>query len=141
MTSTVVVDTSALVAVMTGEDDASWFAETLHDTTTAVVSSGSLQECVHVLTTRSMEAGDPPAVTASVPVRLLELLGVLGVAVVPVTEELAILGGTASAHLRRTPARLNFGDGFAYALARHLDCPIACKGNDFPLTDVDVTQP
>jgi len=38
----------------------------------------------------------------------------------------------------RHPARLNFGDCFAYACARVLDVPLLCKGDDFPLTDIDL---
>ena len=34
------------------------------------------------------------------------------------------------------PAALNFGDLFAYALARHLDAPLLFKGDDFSLTDL-----
>jgi ribonuclease VapC len=34
------------------------------------------------------------------------------------------------------PAVLNFGDLFAYALARHLDVPLLFKGDDFPHTDI-----
>jgi ribonuclease VapC len=36
----------------------------------------------------------------------------------------------------RHPARLNLGDSFAYALARHLDEPLHFKGDDFARTDV-----
>ena len=36
------------------------------------------------------------------------------------------------------PAGLNFGDCFAYALAKAMDAPLLCKGNDFPLTDIGI---
>ena len=39
---------------------------------------------------------------------------------------------------RRHPAGLNFGDCFAYALARTLDEPLLFKGTDFSLTDVEM---
>jgi ribonuclease VapC len=35
------------------------------------------------------------------------------------------------------PARLNMGDCFAYACARHLGQPLLFKGGDFPLTDIE----
>jgi ribonuclease VapC len=38
----------------------------------------------------------------------------------------------------RHPARLNFGDCLAYAAARLSDQPLLAKGDDFPLTDVDL---
>jgi ribonuclease VapC len=38
----------------------------------------------------------------------------------------------------RHPARLNMGDCFAYACARSLGVPLLAKGEDFPLTDVEL---
>jgi ribonuclease VapC len=35
-------------------------------------------------------------------------------------------------------AALNYGDCFAYALAKASDAPLLCKGNDFSLTDIRV---
>jgi ribonuclease VapC len=46
--------------------------------------------------------------------------------------------GTAT--FRAGPARLNFGDGFAYALARALSCPLLFVGSDFTSTDVAVAS-
>lgn len=36
----------------------------------------------------------------------------------------------------RHPAKLNFGDCMAYAVAKHFDAPLLFKGNDFQQTDV-----
>jgi ribonuclease VapC len=33
---------------------------------------------------------------------------------------------------------LNYADCFAYALAKAMDAPLLCKGNDFPLTDIGI---
>jgi ribonuclease VapC len=38
----------------------------------------------------------------------------------------------------RHPAGLNYGDCFAYALARTMEAPVLCKGNDFKLTDIAI---
>ena len=35
-------------------------------------------------------------------------------------------------------AALNYGDCFAYALARTMEAPVLCKGNDFKLTDIAI---
>jgi ribonuclease VapC len=35
-------------------------------------------------------------------------------------------------------AGLNYGDCFAYALAKAMDAPLLCRGKDFPLTDIGV---
>ncbi len=72
--------------------------------------------------------------------RLDELLAVSGAAVELVTAEHAGIArqayrdfGKDSGH----PAGLNFGDCFAYALARTAGEPLLFKGNDFALTDLE----
>jgi ribonuclease VapC len=35
-------------------------------------------------------------------------------------------------------AALNYGDCFAYGLAKAMDAPLLSKGNDFPLTDISI---
>ena len=41
----------------------------------------------------------------------------------------------------RHPAGLDYGDCFAYALARQLGEPLLCKGGDFARTDIDLVLP
>ena len=41
----------------------------------------------------------------------------------------------------RHPAALNYGDCFAYALARQLGEPLLCKGGDVARTDLDLVLP
>lgn len=66
------------------------------------------------------------------------LLDRFGITIVPVTEERAT--ATARAYRRYGKglhaAGLNFGDCFAYALAREHDCPLLFVGDDFARTDV-----
>lgn len=71
--------------------------------------------------------------------RLDDLLEELDVVIEPVTEEQARIAraayrdyGRGSGH----PARLNFGDCFAYALARATGEPLLFKGDDFIHTDI-----
>jgi ribonuclease VapC len=69
------------------------------------------------------------------------LLARLRIEVVPVTEEQARIGRRAFRRFgkgQRHPARLNFGDCFAYALAIVEGEPLLFKGNDFVHTDVKV---
>jgi ribonuclease VapC len=58
--------------------------------------------------------------------------------VVPVDAEAAAAIGRGYARYGKGlhAASLNFGDGFAYALARERNCPLLFIGNDFSLTDV-----
>lgn len=72
--------------------------------------------------------------------RLDELLDVAGIVVEAVTEDHARIGraayrdfGKGSGH----PAQLNFGDCFAYALAKATGEPLLFKGQDFIHTDVE----
>lgn len=69
---------------------------------------------------------------------LRALLARLKVEIVPVTP--ANIERVAEAYRRwgkgNHPAGLNFGDCFAYALAKELACPLVFIGNDFARTDV-----
>lgn len=65
----------------------------------------------------------------------------LNLTVLPITASVAALARQAHARYGRysgSPARLNFGDCFSYALARERDEPLLFKGNDFVHTDVRV---
>jgi ribonuclease VapC len=65
---------------------------------------------------------------------------VAGVAVEPVTEEQAHLARRtycAYGRVSGSPARLNLGDCFAYALAKATGEPLLFKGDDFPHTDIE----
>jgi len=67
------------------------------------------------------------------------LVAALGIEVVALTPEHARIAREAFKRYgkgRRTKAQLNFGDCFAYALAKALDAPLLFKGLDFAQTDV-----
>ena len=126
---TIVVDTSALVAILFGEPERDRFRRLL-ETTPAVISAGNLIELLRVVMRRTPHlVGDAR-----------EVLAALGVSVAVVDEAQVALAeeGQARFGLGRgaPPAALNFGDLFAYALARQLDAPLLFKGNDFARTDV-----
>ena len=64
-----------------------------------------------------------------------------GIRIEPVTPEQS--RAARLAHLRFGKgtghrAGLNYGDCFAYGLAKEMKVPLLCKGNDFPLTDIGV---
>jgi ribonuclease VapC len=64
-----------------------------------------------------------------------------GIRIEPVTPDQARLAR--SAHLQfgkgtGHKAALNYGDCFAYGLAKAMDAPLLCKGNDFLLTDINI---
>ena len=68
------------------------------------------------------------------------LLAEVAVVIEPVTEEQARLARTAYQRFgkRDHPADLNFGDCFAYALARETGEPLLFVGNDFSQTDIGI---
>ena len=125
-----IVDTSALVAVLRGEQDADAYLVALDTARAARMSAATyLETCIVV------DANGDPVLSR----RLDELLRVAEVQVEPVTREQADIAraayrdfGKGSGH----PAGLNFGDCFSYALARSTGEPLLFKGDDFSHTDV-----
>jgi ribonuclease VapC len=126
----VVVDTSALMAVVLGEPDAERYAASLAAAPRLLIAAPTWLEAAIVATARLGPEGHA---------LLTELLEGLQATVVPFDEVLA-----RSAHdgwLRfgrgRHPAGLNLGDCFAYALAKQCAEPLLFKGEDFARTDLE----
>lgn len=126
---TIVVDTSALVAILFGEPERHAFLKALKQSST-VISAGSVVELMSVIVRREPQW--------RVEGRLL--LTKLDIEIVPVDEaqtRLAEEGMLRFGKGRGAPtAALNFGDLFTYALARHLDAPVLFKDDDFSRTDL-----
>ena len=126
---TIVVDTSAMVAILFGEPERDRFRHLL-ETNPAVISAGNLIELLRVVMRRA-----PHLVHEA-----RDVVASLGVATATVDEAQVTLAEEGQARFglgrRVPPAVLNFGDLFAYALARQLDAPLLFKGNDFTQTDL-----
>ena len=125
-----IVDTSALVTILREEADAAVYAGSLRTAEQARISAGTLLEAAIVVD------GNRSQLLSR---RLDELVRAIPLLVEPVTEEQAHVArsayrdyGKGSGH----PARLNFGDCFAYALARVTGEPLLFKGDDFIHTDI-----
>ncbi len=125
----IVVDTSAVIAMLSGEAEAMRFAEALAGSERRAISAVNYVECALVLSKR-------PGIRS----QFEPWLRTARIAIVAVDEELA--GASIRAFERfgkgRHSAGLNFGDCFAYALATSLDAPLLFKGKDFAQTDVKV---
>ena len=125
----IAVDTSALLHVAFAEPGHRESVATLLERSARLVSAASVVEAQAVLASRAEE---PRAALD----RLLTLLRVEIVAVdaaqVDIAREAYLTYGRASGH----PARLNYGDTFAYALARTRNVPLAFVGERFALTDL-----
>ena len=125
-----VLDSSALLSLVLGEDDATSFAERLSEPGRKVVSAATLFEAAVAAERRGgLEARD----------RLDRLITRIGPEIVPFDE--AHLGWARDAFRRfgkgRHPAALNLGDCMAYATARHAALPLLFKGDDFARTDIE----
>ncbi|WP_028925276.1 type II toxin-antitoxin system VapC family toxin [Pseudonocardia acaciae] len=126
-----IVDTSALVAILRDEPDAESFALALAAARTPRMSVANYLEAAVVIDS----ARDPVASR-----QVDKLVTRARVALEPVTAEQARVARAAYRDFGRGsghPARLNFGDCFAYALARCVDEPLLFKGDDFEHTDVE----
>lgn len=123
-----VVDASALLAFLLGEPDADAFRDRLLAEEKVLMAPVNLWETAVRLRAKKgrVEADDLPRVLAA-----------LGVEVVPTDEAQTWTATEASRRFGRgTPANLNLGDCFAYALAVSRDLPLLFKGDDFTRTDV-----
>lgn len=126
-----VIDTSALVAILLDESDRRRFTQAIASTPIRVISAATVVEAGIVIEAKLGEAGG----------RELDLLLHRGaVNVVAVDEEQAALARSAWRRFGkgRHAAGLNYGDCFAYALAVGRDEPLLFKGDDFAATDVRV---
>lgn len=124
-----ILDTSALMAILREEEEASGFTLALLEARTVSISAATLVEAGMVAESR----GGPEA-----RVRLDALLSEVGPRVVPVTADQAALAldGWRRFGKGRHRAKLNLGDCFAYALAKASGEPLLFKGDDFAHTDV-----
>lgn len=128
-----VIDTSALLAILQDEPERRAFAEAIESSGSCSMSVANLLETTLVVESRFGAEG----------VRALdELVEKASVDLVPV--DLEQLGIARRAFSRfgkgRHAAALNFGDCFAYALARALGEPLLCKGDDFSRTDLEIVE-
>lgn len=125
-----IIDTSAIVAVLTGEEDAAVYARAVAGAEIRRVSAASYLECGIMLDS----LGDPVISRA-----LDEFVDTAEIVIEPVTQRQARLARRAYADFGKgsgNPARLNFGDCLSYALAVDLREPLLWKGNDFGHTDI-----
>lgn len=127
-----VIDTSALVAILAGEPEQRALAEAIQADPVRLISAATLLEATMVIESRYGPAGG----------RELDLL--LHRAKVQVVDVSAEQTEIARAAWRRFgkgrhPAALNYGDCFSYALARVSGERLLCKGDDFARTDLPLS--
>jgi ribonuclease VapC len=124
-----VIDTSAIAAILFKEPGFETLVERIEGSETLLISAASLVELSIVVESRKGEDG----------ARDLDLwLYRAGVEIEPVDADQAAIARQAWRRFGkgRHPAGLNYGDCFAYALAKKTGLPLLYKGNDFSLTDL-----
>jgi ribonuclease VapC len=127
-----IIDTSAIVAVLRGEHGAKAYAAMIESAPIARISAATYVELGVVI-----DGLRDPVMSGSLDPFLVSMVVVvesLTVSQARVARAAYQRFGKGSGH----PARLNMGDCFSYALARDLDEPLLFKGDDFKLTDIEV---
>jgi ribonuclease VapC len=126
-----IIDTSAMIAILRKEAEAERFRLAIDADMHPKMSVVSYVEAGVVL-----DANHDPVLSR----KLDDAIRLSGIEVLPVTVAQGFAAreayrdfGKGSGH----PARLNFGDCFAYALAKERDEPLLFKGTDFSATDVE----
>jgi ribonuclease VapC len=124
-----VVDTSALLAIMFGEYERDAFEDLILRSPAVVMSVVSIVETTIALANRHLNAD---------PSKLNELLTTLRIDFQPVDVDQGLTARKAFLLYGRGrhPARLNFGDCFSYALTKSRNDTLLFKGDDFAKTDI-----
>jgi ribonuclease VapC len=123
----IAIDTSALVAIVLKELQAEACLAVLEAEADVLISAGTLAETLIVSAGRNIGG------------EMARLLDRISPDVIPVTAEAARRIGEAYEQWGRGmhPVALNFGDCFAYALAKERACRLLYVGDDFAKTDVE----
>jgi ribonuclease VapC len=126
-----VIDTSALLAILLSEPEADALVGAIVSAETRLVATPTLVEAAAVMVARKGPPGE---------VALDALLQRLEIQVVPMSPEAAAFARAAYARYGRgvgSPGVLNFGDCLAYGVARATGEPLLFKGDDLAWTDIE----
>src|SRR5271154_3539905 len=124
-----IIDTSAIVAILFSEDDAQIYAEAISRADSCRISAATFVETAIVVEAQTKSNGSR---------QLDAFIRRAGIAIEPVTEEQAHIARQAFIDFGkgRHSAGLNYGDCFSYALSKAAREPLLFKGKDFAKTDL-----
>jgi ribonuclease VapC len=124
-----IIDTSAIIAILFDEDDARIYAEAIAKADSCRISAATFVEIAIVVEAQTKNSGSR---------QLDAFFRRAGIAIEPVTEEQAHIARQAFIDFGkgRHPAGLNYGDCFSYALSRVTREPILFKGKNLAKTDL-----
>ena len=122
----IAIDTSALMAIVLDEAQSTACKDVIGTEDEVLISAATVAEALIVASRRNVED------------EMISLIEGLGLIVVPLSAAAARRVALAYARWGKGahPARLNFGDCFAYAVAKEHDCPLLYVGKDFERTDL-----
>lgn len=126
-----IIDASALIAILRAESDAQVYARAIENAETRRISAANFLEVAVVI-----DGSRDPIISR----RLDQLINEADITIEPVTERQAHLARAAYRDFGKSSkhrAKLNFGDCFAYALAKDKDESLLFKGSDFSYTDIE----
>jgi ribonuclease VapC len=128
-----ILDSSAIVAVLRAEPEAAEFSRAISSAERCHISAANYLEAAVVIDS---------AKSAISSRRFDDFFRASGIAVEAVTPRQAEIARAAYRDFGkgRHKTGLNFGDCFAYALAKEMDEPLLFKGTDFARTDVEVAE-
>ena len=129
-----VIDSSVLVAVLFGEPQADSLVEAIAEAQPRLMSAANLLEAAIVVDNQLGPAAGR---------QLDRFVEQARIEVEPITEQQVRIARQAYLDFGRGnhPAKLNFGDCFAYALAKASGEPLLFKGDDFEQTDIKAYRP
>jgi len=124
-----IIDTSAIIAILFSEDDAEVYAKAITRADSCRISAATFVETAIVVEAQTKNNGGR---------QLDAFMRRAGITIEPVTEEHAHMARQAFIDFGkgRHPAGLNYGDCFSYALSRATREPLLFKGRDFAKTDL-----
>jgi ribonuclease VapC len=124
-----IIDTSAIIAILFNEDDARIYAEAITRADSCRISAATFVEISIVVEAQTKNSGSR---------QLDAFLRRAGIAIEPVTEEQAHIARQSFIDFGkgRHAAGLNYGDCFSYALSKVTREPLLFKGKDFSKTDL-----
>jgi len=130
-----ILDSSAIVAILRRENDARALFDSIRAATSIAISTATFVETAIVIDARgnSLVSRELDEFCEEIALKFV----VLDEKQMRIARQAYRDFGKGSGH----PARLNFGDCFAYALARAMDEPLLYKGSDFSHTDVRSALP
>lgn len=129
-----VIDTSALLAILFDEPEASRLTQAIDAAAVRILGAPTLVEAAAVMVARKGDIGE---------IALDALLRRLEIQIVALSLEAAAFARVGFKRFGKgvgKPGVLNYGDCFSYGVAMAYEEPLLSKGDDFPRTDVQIAQ-